>query len=168
MTKIAIVYGSSTDNTKQVANFISQKLSSNDVKIFDVARLNPDDLNDYPNLIFGTSTLGLGDIQDDWDYFLPKLKNMNLNGKVIALYGLGDSAGYSDTFVDGLGILFEEIKNKGCKIIGKTDTEGYTFDDSRAVVDGTFMGLPIDEDNESGLTNSRLDVWIKIISPEFI
>ena len=168
MSKIAIVYGSSTDNTKQVASSIAQKLSGNDVKIYDVARLNPDDLKDYPNLILGTSTLGLGDIQDDWDSFLPKFKKVDLNGKIVALFGLGDSACYSDTFVDGMGVLFEEVKDKGCKIVGSTDPDGYTFDDSRAVVDGKFVGLAIDEDNESGMTNGRLDAWIKVISPEFI
>ena len=168
MSKIAIVYGSSTDNTKQVAGSISQRLSGNDVKVFDVARLNPDDLKDFPNLVLGTSTLGLGDIQDDWYYFLPKMKNIDLNGKIVALFGLGDSAGFSDTFVDGMGILYEEIKGRGCKVVGATDANSYTFDDSVSVVDGKFVGLPIDEDNESDRTNSRLDAWIKVISPEFI
>lgn len=168
MKKIVVVYGSSTDNTKHVANVIAKKLTGNEVKVFDVARISPADLEGYTNLILGTSTLGLGDLQDDWDSFLPKLKKLDLNGKVVALFGLGDSSTYSDTFVDGLGILYEALDGKGCRIVGEVSPEGYTFDDSRAVVDGQFVGLPLDEDNESDQTEDRLDNWIASISPEFI
>jgi flavodoxin I len=33
------------------------------------------------------------------------LKNANLSGKTIALFGCGDSESYSDTFCDGMGII---------------------------------------------------------------
>lgn len=167
MKKIVIVYGSSTDNTKNAADAIAKKLSDQDVTLLDVANLKQDELDNYPNLILGTSTWGLGDLQDDWDSNLSKLENSNLTGKVVAFFGLGDSSSYSDTFADGIGILYESVKDKGCKLIGSVSVSGYSYDASRAEVDGNFVGLVLDEDNESNLTGSRIDQWVAEILPQF-
>ena len=37
-----------------------------------------------------------------------------------------------------------------------------------ATRDGKFVGLALDEDNQSELTNKRIIEWIKEISPYFI
>ena len=44
-------------------------------------------------------------------------------------------------------------------------TDGYTFDDSAAVIDGQFVGLPLDDVNEDSKTDGRIDAWIAQISP---
>ena len=167
MSKIAIIYGSSTDNTKSVAESIAKKLSGEEVTLLDVSKLKAGDLDAYPNLILGTSTWGLGDLQDDWDGYLSTLEKTNVSGKTIAFFGLGDSGSYSDTFVDGMGILYEAVKDKGAKLIGKFPVDSYDFDESRAVVDGEFVGVAIDEDNESDETENRLNAWIESIKPLF-
>jgi flavodoxin I len=164
MKKTGIFYGSSTGNTQTIAKVLSEKL---DADIFDVAKNPIDQVDAYENLIFGTSTWGLGDLQDDWDDFLSKLVAKDLQGKKVALFGLGDSASYPDTFVDGIGIIYAELKNKGCVFVGATDTAGYEFDDSQALVDGKFVGLPLDEDNESNLTDSRINDWLGRVTPDF-
>ncbi|MCC8146839.1 MAG: flavodoxin [Bacteroidales bacterium] len=166
MGKIAIIYGSSTSNTQNAAEAIAEKLSGNEVTLLDVSNVKAQDLEDYPNLILGTSTWGLGDLQDDWESFLPKLKSMNLEGKVVALFGLGDSGSYPDSFVDGMGILYEAIQDKGIKLIGQVSTEGYDYEDSKAVVDGKFVGLALDDDNESDKTNNRISAWVSEISQQ--
>lgn len=163
MEKTAIFYGSSTGNTKDVAQDIAQKLNITDV--FDVASAKADFTN-YDVLLFGTSTWGIGDLQDDWEGFIGKVASADLNGKKIALFGCGDSVSYSDSFCDAIGKIYDEIKDKGCTIIGKTSTDGYTFDSSESVVDGEFVGLPLDVDNESAQTNSRIDAWIEKIKSE--
>lgn len=167
MSKIAIIYGSSSNNTKNVAESIAKKLTNSEVDIVDVSSLKIEDLDKYSNLILGTSTWGLGDLQDDWDNFISKLSSANLKGKTIALFGLGDSYSYSDTFVDGMGIIYEAIKDKGANIIGGVAVDGYEFDDSKAVVDGKFVGLPLDEDNDSDKTEGRLSNWIDGIKNSF-
>ena len=43
--------------------------------------------------------------------------------------------------------------------MGKTSTEGYSFSNSKAVVDDDFIGLVIDENNQSELTEERLNNW---------
>ena len=89
------------------------------------------------------------------------LEGADLNGKKVALFGCGDSSSYSDTFGDALGKIYEVIKNKGCELIGRVSVEGYTYDSSEAIVDGQFVGLLIDEDNESNLTDQRVALWLE-------
>ena len=168
MSKIAIVYGSTTDNTKTIAETIAKKLSGEDVTLLDVSKLNAGDLDAYPNLILGTSTWGSGDLQDDWDGYLSNLKASNLSGKTIAFFGLGDSSSYPDTFVDGMGILYEAVQGKGAKTIGEFPADGYSHDASLAEIDGKFVGVAIDEDYESNETDNRLNAWIESIKPLLI
>lgn len=159
MGKTAIIYGSSTGNTKHAAEKIAEGLSGIDVTLLDVASFNVSDIESYDNLILGTSTWGFGDLQDDWDNFISKLAKADLTGKKVALFGLGDSGSYPDTFVDGMGILYDTIKDKGISLIGSVSTDGYSFDASRAEKDGEFVGLPLDEDNDPAKTDERISSW---------
>jgi flavodoxin I len=166
MKDIAIIYGSSTDNTKNVALKIAQKLSAENILLKDVSAVDFNDLANYPNIILGTSTWGLGDLQDDWIDRISELQNVDLTGKTLAFFGLGDSSSYSDTFADGMGLLHEALEGKGFKSAGEFSVDGYNFDSSKAVKNGKFVGVAIDEDNESNLTEQRLDAWIASIIPE--
>ena len=105
-------------------------------------------------------------MQDDWYDGIKELKNANLNGKTVALFGCGDSQSYSDTFCDGMGEIYRELQSSGCNIIGSTPTDGYTYDNSTAVADGRFVGLAIDDVNESDLTENRIDAWIASIKDQ--
>ena len=58
--KIAIIYGSTGGNTQDVAKRIAAQLSGNDVQLFDVATVKAELFDEYQNLIFGTSTTGIG------------------------------------------------------------------------------------------------------------
>lgn len=164
MKEVGIFFGTSTGNTEKIAVTISKRFDSD---LFDVSRNPIQEISKYENLIFGTSTWGLGDLQDDWDIFLNEVKKTDLTGKTIALYGLGDSGSYPDTFVDGMGLIYNAIKGKGCKIVGQVDTSDYTFDGSTAVSGDLFVGLALDEDNETKLTSARLNNWLTILEKEF-
>ena len=160
MKKTGIFYGTSMGNTESVAEKIAKELDAN---LHNVADNPADELRQYDNLILGTSTWGVGDLQDDWEDFLSALEKADLSGKTIALFGLGDASSYSDSFVDGMGTIYDSIKEKDCTIVGEVSTEGYSFDDSTACIDGEFVGLPLDEDNESDLTDERLKKWLEDI-----
>ena len=67
---------------------------------------------------------------------------------------------YSDTFVGGMGELYNGIKDSGAKFIGSVETDGYTFDDSEAVINGKFVGLPLDDINEDDKTDTRIEAWL--------
>lgn len=165
MAKIGIYYGSDTGNTQTLAETLAKELNVAKEDLKDVSSAKAD-FSAYDVLLFGSSTMGMGDLQDDWDSFLNEVKKADLSGKKVALFGCGDSISYSDTFCDALGLIYKEIKDKGCQIIGKTSIEGYSFDSSEAVIDGQFIGLAIDEDNESNMTDQRVSLWVEQLKKE--
>ena len=164
MKKTVIIYGSTTGNAAMAAETIAAKLGGGDIK--EVAKASKDDLVDYENIILGSSTWGDGELQDDWYGFLPTLKSANLNGKTVAVFGVGDQFSYSSTYVNAMGELYDAAKVAGAKIIGETSTEGYSFDESTAVRDGKFVGLALDYDNQDTLSVVRITAWINQILPE--
>ena len=92
---------------------------------------------------------------------------MDLSGKTVALFGCGDSESYADTFCDGMGILFNELKDSGCRFIGTVPATDYTYSSSVAVTDdGCFVGLAIDDINESDKTEERITAWTETLKAE--
>lgn len=166
MKSIAIIYGTNGGTTQSVARSIAQKIEGTTVELIDISKASPADFERFDNLILGTSTWGLGDIQDDWASFLPKLKAIDMKQKTIALFGVGDSSSYADTFVDGMGLLFETLLGK-CILVGQTPNEGYNFSSSTALQNGEFVGLALDEDNESSLTATRIAAWLPKVLSQF-
>ena len=163
MNATIVVFGSSTGTCEAIAEKIAQKLGC---EAIDVQNLTADVVNNNQNLILGTSTWGAGELQDDWYDGLKVLQGADLSGKTIALFGCGDCESYSDTFVGGMGELYDGIKSSGARFVGAVSIDGYTFDDSAAVVDGAFVGLALDDVNEDDKTDDRIDAWVAQISPE--
>ena len=166
MKTIGIFYGSSNGTTESVAKQIAEKLGVKSSDIHDVGQASPADFASYEVLLLGSSTWGMGDLQDDWYDGVKVLKKCDLSHKSVALFGCGDSDSYSDTFCDAIGILYEDLKDTHCKFCGATDTAGYTFDSSIAVVDGKFVGLPLDEVNEDSKTDERISAWTEQVKQE--
>lgn len=168
MEKIGIFYGSSTGNTEFVAQKIQKELGIKNADIMDVSGIEPIKIIKYKNIIFGTSTWGLGDFQDDFDEFFSEIENLDLTGKVVALFGLGDQSIYEFSFVNALGIFHSRLQNKGCHLIGQWPVAGYSFKKSSAVINNQFVGLAIDEENQSELTDERVKKWVEIIKKHFL
>ena len=160
MKKTGIFYGSSTGTCEDLANQIADKMGVAASDVHSADKLSADLVKEYDLLILGTSTWGDGELQDDWYDGIKVLKSADLSFKSIALFGCGDSESYCDTFCDGMGILYEDLKDSGCSFIGnKVGTDGYSFSSSIAVVNGAFVGLALDEVNESDKTTERIDNW---------
>ena len=168
MEKVGIFYGSDMGNTEAVAKQIQKEFGVDNAEVFNVSDAKTADIDQFSNLIFGASTQGIGDLQYEFEDFLPEIKAANFEGKIVAIFGLGDQDSYSDSFVDGIGEIYEALEGKGCKIVGQVPTEGYEYDESKAVVDGDFLGLPLDEDNQSDLTNERIKNWVGKLKNEFV
>ena len=166
MNKIAILYGSSGGNAESVARQV-QDLFEGEADLYNVREVTLDEIRDYPYYIIGTSTTGIGDLQDDWEGFLPSFTRLDLSGKKIAIFALGDSASYSTSFAESMKVVYDEIADS-TTIVGQVPDEGYTYDDSMALVDGMFVGLPIDEDNEYDMTEERLTAWVEKLRAEFL
>ena len=166
MGKVGIFFGTSTGNTETVAEKIASAIGDAELKNVSDG-ISAADFESYDNLVLGTSTWGVGDLQDDWESAIGELQNANLSGKVVALFGLGDSSSYSDTFVNGMARIYDAVKGNGATVVGAVDASDYTYDDSEAVQDGKFVGLAIDEDNESSKTDGRIAAWVANIKPSF-
>ena len=161
MKKIGIIYGSTTGTCESLASQLAESLGVTTNDVYSADKLTDALIASYDVLILGTSTWGDGELQDDWYDGIKVLKNADLNGKTIALFGCGDSESYCDTFCDGMGILYEDLKDSGCVFLGnRVSTDDYTFSDPMAVVDGAFVGLALDEVNESDKTSGRIREWV--------
>lgn len=119
MTKIKIVYGSTTGNTESVAEMIEKKLADNgfDVETADVSSLSPEDTKGFDILLLGCSTWGDDDIelQDDFVPFYETMEKADLSGRKIAVFGCGDSA-YTH-FCGAVDAIEERAKDLGADII---------------------------------------------------
>jgi flavodoxin I len=176
MSRIGLFFASSTGNTRRIAKTIKKRFD--DATMADALNVNkatPEMIAGYSYLIFGTSTLGGGQLPGlstdcmggGWEEFLPQLKDVDFTGKTVALYGLGDQDKYPEEFVDALGEIYHFVVTRGAKVIGAWPADDYDFISSKALVDGDFVGLVLDQENQKMLTDSRLDTWLKSIAPEF-
>jgi flavodoxin I len=142
-------------------------------KPLNVNRISVEDLLKYDALILGTPSYGEGDLpgvatgvkNGSWQEFLPQLAQADLTGKRIALYGLGNQEKYPERFASSLFPLYSQLKTCGADIVGATSTEGYEFKYSKAVIDGKFIGLVLDQNYQALLSEERMDNWLAMITP---
>ena len=160
---VAVIYGSAMGNTEGAARTIAEKMGISDV--LNIADTDAATINGYDKLIVGTSTWGSGDLQDDWDAF--DFGALKLHGKTAAVFGMGDSESYSDSFCSAMGKLATKLKEAGATIVGGVSTEGYSFEASEAVENGEFVGLALDNDNQEDQTAERIEAWVAKIKPQF-
>lgn len=166
MANIGIFFGSSTGATELVAQKLQYIIGEENADLYNVVEATTEDIRKYPYLIFGIPTWGMGDLQDDWGDFLGEIMKTDLSKKKIAMFGLGDQDTYPDSFVDALGVIYDVLKDK-TTIIGQWPVKGYFFEDSLAVRDKKFVGLPIDEELQPELTEDRLKKWVGGLKKEF-
>lgn len=162
MRKTGIFFGTNTGMTQEIAEQLAELLNIDKSDVHDVAGSAPTDVADYGALLLGTSTWGDGDLQENWEDFINGLSALDLTGKKVALFGCGDTS-MSDTFCNGVGILYDRLKDSGAEFVGEFNTDGYEFDHSEAVKDGKSVGLLIDNVNHAEMTPERLDLWATIV-----
>lgn len=168
MAKIGLFYGTQTGNTQTEAELIQKEFGGDSVvDIYDISKVESSDFENYNYIIIGCPTWNVGELQYDWNNFFDELDNIDFNGKKVAYFGVGDQNGYPDSFQDAMGILEEKISELGGETVGYWSTEGYDFTESKAVRDGKFVGLALDEDNQSELTQQRIKTWVAQLKQEF-
>ncbi len=155
---ITIVYGSESGATKSVATRIAKKMGG---RTLDIREATARDFEESSFLILGAPTYGAGDLPSDWEDNFDALKSANIEGKTVALFGLGDQETYPDSFLDAMGLLYDQVIAQGATVIGFTETDGFTYTSSMAEQDGQFVGLAIDEDTQSDQTSKRITAWVE-------
>ena len=164
MNTIGLFYGSDTGATQEIVNDV-QNAFSKEIILHNIANTSKEDIEQYDKLIFASSTWGDGDLQSDWEDFETNLTSIDFNNKTVALIGVGDQEGYADTFCNALGHLYTHVKT--ANVVGFTSTQGYDFDESTAVLNEEFVGLVIDEENQSELSKERIQSWVQSIQENF-
>ena len=160
--KIGLFYGSTNCYTEMAGEKIQQYLGSDLVEMHNI-KDTPFALTDnYDILIFGISTWDYGELQEDWESHWQQVNELDLNGKIVALYGMGDQEGYADWFVDALGMLHDAIALSGATRIGFWPNDAsYDFNASKALTEegAKFVGLALDDETQFDLTESRIQNW---------
>lgn len=168
---IGLFYGSTEGNGARAADLIKEVIEKSGlatVDLHDVAYTDLKEMERYQYLILGVSTWNIGHLQDDWALKLDDLDDVDLTGKLVALYGMGDQYAYPDSFVDAVEILAMKALDCGAEPVGFTVVDdSYEFEYSRAVIDGVFMGLALDEDNQGELTLGRIETWAENVLKGF-
>ncbi|RUO61919.1 flavodoxin FldB [Pseudidiomarina insulisalsae] len=160
--KIGLFYGSTTCFTEIAAEKIQQQFPEGQVELFNIKDVPLSEAEKFEVLIFGLSTWDFGEIQEDWESHWDEIGQLQLEGKVVALFGMGDQVGYTDWFQDALGMLHDELAACRTIRIGFWPNQGYEFAASKALTpDGEFfVGLALDEDTQYEFSDERIKQWV--------
>jgi flavodoxin II len=170
---IGLFYGSSTCYTEMVAEKIVAELRETQgngiIDIYNVVDEPVTTMESYDFLILGIPTWDYGELQEDWENIWDDIDHLDLAGKTVALFGLGDQVGYPEWFLDALGYLWAKVCNQGAKTVGYWPVDGFEFEQSKALTadEQNFVGLAIDDENQFELTDDRITNWCQQILKEF-
>lgn len=170
MASIGIFYGSTSGVTEEIAERIQVEIGAEICDLYSMEE-DYDDIDDllkYDYLLLGCSTWGAGEVQNDWrePLFDIEVDKPDFSGKTIALFGPGDCKCHGNHFVGALGLLYDQFKALGATIVGAVSPEGYSFEKSTSIRDGQFVGLPLDEVNESDKTEQRIIDWLESLKAD--
>merc|ERR1719356_1042937 len=167
---VGLYYSTSTGNTETVAEYIADKTGIEGWN--DIADVETDEVMAHDAIIIGTPTWHTGADKErsgtSWDEWLYEtLPDLDFSGKKIAIFGVGDSAGYGDNYCDATGELYDCFTAKGAKVFGMTPAEdGIEYTETKSVRDGKFVGKAFDEDNYSDLSEDRVAEWLDQLKSE--
>jgi flavodoxin I len=169
--KIGLFYGTDTGNTENVSKKIKEKLEeklgAGTVDLLEIYKKKKEDMQQYELLILGMPTWYDGELQGDWEEFIPEMKQVDFKGRKVAFFGLGDQYGYASYFCDALGVFAEIAEQGGASVVGQWPVKGYEHDYSKAQRGDMFVGLCLDVDNQDDLTEERLDSWLPQVLSSF-
>ena len=102
MSRIGLFFGTDTGKTRKVAKMIKKKFDDEVMASpLNVNRTDASAFAEYEYLIIGSPTLGEGLLpglsadceNESWEEFLPEIDDVDLSGKTVAIFGLGDQVG---------------------------------------------------------------------------
>merc|ERR1711904_254960 len=160
-------FGTQTGKTEEAAAMIATETG---VEAQDIGDVSAADLAGFDGIIAGCPTWNTGaDEQRSgtaWDDYLEEIRGLDMSGKPVAIFGMGDQAGYGDNYCDGIEELHATFEAAGAKMVGYVDSSGYSHTESKSEADGKFLGLPTDQDNEDDQSEERVEKWISQLKGE--
>lgn len=167
MEKVGVFYSFNTQKTKKIAEKIIEAFGPENVEAVNAENVTEEQFVKYNRLVLGVPTWFDGELPNYWDEFVPALEELDLTGKTIAIFGLGDQVGYPENFGDAVGLMANLLEGRNARIVGETSTEGYHFESSKALKNGKFQGLILDQENQARLTSDRVKEWVAQIKTSF-
>lgn len=170
---IGLFYGSTNGDTHAAAVHIAARCATTatpwaEVTLHDVATVPLQQMTGYNYIIIGASTWNIGQLQRDREDVFADFDELDLTGKQVAIFGLGDQVGYPDTFVDAMAFFADKVIERGAELVGRWPANGYTFAQSWALGDdGSFVGLVLDELNQPALNDTRIVQWLAQLQAEW-
>ena len=118
MEKIGLFWGSNTGNQEEATNFLTDYMKSEgyEIELYNIAETPPAKMLEYKKLIIGCPTWHIGELQDDWDTIYEEYKKLDFSNITAAFFGCGDQVGYSDNFLDALGLIAKPFTENGGKL----------------------------------------------------
>tara|TARA_B100000029_G_C17366577_1_gene884559 strand:+ start:97 stop:618 length:522 start_codon:yes stop_codon:yes gene_type:complete len=167
---VGIYFATTTGKTEDIAERLHDILPSAESPkdLADVSDVN--EFTSLDGIICGIPTWNTGADSERsgtaWDTLLEDIGSLNLNGKKVAIFGLGDSSTYTENFCDAMEELHSYFVKAGASMVGYVSKSDYTFEESKSVIGDSFCGLPLDEDSESDMSDDRLVNWSKQLKNE--
>ena len=132
MSKVLIVYGSSTGNTESIAEAIQKQLEAkgHEVESKNAADVTAAGMADgFDAVLMGCSAWGVDEVelQDDFAPLADEFDAMGLKGKKVAAFASGDSS--YENFCGAVDVIEAGAKGAGAEIIaGGLKVEGAASD----------------------------------------
>ena len=167
MKKIGLFYSFHTQKTAKVAEKIQKAFGEKGIEAINVEQVDEKTFLRYDNMILGVPTWFDGELPNYWDEFVPAIEEMNLKGKKVAIYGLGDQVNYAENFCDGIGIMTKLMEQQGAEVVGFVPADEYNFESSKALRGDKFTGLALDQENQARKTNKRIEDWVAELQKSF-
>ena len=116
MKNVSIIYGSTTGNTERVAQILKDNIKECNVTVANVTDAS-DEMIGADIVLFGSSTWGYGDLQDDFAPYYDKMDSLPLSGKSVAVFGCGDSASFGEMFCEAVNTIESKLEECGANVI---------------------------------------------------
>ena len=152
----SLVYATTTGNTETVAGYIAEAsgleaedIASADISGSDCIIIGAPTWNTVRRQIFGgwaprsarsrsppspRRAQGADEQRSgtDMDGFLfETLPGLDVSGKKVAIFGVGDQSTYSANFCDAAGEIYDLMTAAGATVVGMTSTDGYEHEESK-------------------------------------
>lgn len=116
---IIIAYGSTTGNTAKIASYLADafRKEGHEVSVKAIADIKPRDVLAYDLILLGSSTWGVGSLQEYARSFFMEMSDLNLEGKKAGAFGAGDVYSYPRSFCKAVDVLQKKLKDCGAMIV---------------------------------------------------
>jgi len=107
-----------TGNTEVMAEILEHSLLEEglEVTVKEALRAKPKEMLKYDGILLGAYTYEGGEIGDEFMLFYEEMDQVDLTGKLMAVFGSGDTF-YQDTYCVAVDIITEKLIELGANVV---------------------------------------------------